>query len=173
MTSHFTVFEFEKDFSGSLYCVPMCVRLKLDCAGVKLSLGQWNRIPLADREWCVSSRCDDDAESLVYRRYVVDALEKATGEVAKSPQKDPLPEWRDATRVPLQLVARLRGLALSELDVAGWSALHPLQRFALLKLGTSGHTNENFLPALREFGLEGTGQSRVGAASAEDSGVPT
>ena len=34
-----------------------------------------------------------------------------------------------------------------------WKNLNPLQRFALTKLTRGGHENENFLPALREFGL--------------------
>lgn len=34
-----------------------------------------------------------------------------------------------------------------------WAALLPLQRFALVKLARSRHENENFVPAMREFGL--------------------
>ena len=37
--------------------------------------------------------------------------------------------------------------------VAQWAALSPLQRFAIFKLTRPGHTNENFEPAMREFGL--------------------
>jgi len=37
---------------------------------------------------------------------------------------------------------------------AQWTALSPLQRFALCKLSRPGHENRNFLPALREFGLK-------------------
>jgi len=34
-----------------------------------------------------------------------------------------------------------------------WKNLNSLQRFALIKLTRGGHENENFIPALREFGL--------------------
>ncbi len=34
-----------------------------------------------------------------------------------------------------------------------WAGLSPLQRFAIFKLTRPGHTNENFVPAMREFGL--------------------
>ena len=34
-----------------------------------------------------------------------------------------------------------------------WSALNPLQRFALIKLSRPSHENRNFLPALKEFNL--------------------
>lgn len=34
-----------------------------------------------------------------------------------------------------------------------WAALHPLQRFALVKLVRPGHEGHNIGPALKEFGL--------------------
>ncbi len=36
---------------------------------------------------------------------------------------------------------------------AEWRALSDLQRFTLTKLTRAGHDNENFFPALVEFGL--------------------
>ena len=44
------IFDFERDFAGSLRCIPMIVRFKLDSVGVKLSLRQWSRFGHRDRE---------------------------------------------------------------------------------------------------------------------------
>ena len=37
------LFDFERDFAGSLRCIPMVARQKLDIVGIKLSLRQWSR----------------------------------------------------------------------------------------------------------------------------------
>jgi Conserved nitrate reductase-associated protein (Nitr_red_assoc). len=34
-------YAFEQDFIGSWRCIPLCVRRKLDLAGVKLKLSHW------------------------------------------------------------------------------------------------------------------------------------
>ena len=34
-------FAFEQDFIGSWRCIPLCVRRKLDLAGIKLKLSHW------------------------------------------------------------------------------------------------------------------------------------
>jgi hypothetical protein len=44
-------FNFESDFVESLRCVPMCVRLKLDLAGVKLKLNEWSKMDPAERAY--------------------------------------------------------------------------------------------------------------------------
>lgn len=48
------IFAFELDFGGTLRCIPMSVRLKLDQAGIKLSLKQWNKLPPEERRWLVA-----------------------------------------------------------------------------------------------------------------------
>jgi hypothetical protein len=59
--------------------------------------------------------------------------------------------WDAPSPTPdLTAKAAEQGIALDE---PRWSALSPLQRFALLKLSRPGHENRNFLPACREFGL--------------------
>ena len=42
-------FDFESDIYETLSCVPMAVRHKLDCAGVKITLKQWEALPPAER----------------------------------------------------------------------------------------------------------------------------
>jgi len=44
------VFAFKLDFGGTLRCIPMSVRLKLDQTGIRLSLKQWNKLPAS--KWC-------------------------------------------------------------------------------------------------------------------------
>jgi hypothetical protein len=54
--------------------------------------------------------------------------------------------------VPEQVLARAgeMGVVISQ---GQWAALHPLQRFALVKLVRPGHEGHNFGPVLKEFRL--------------------
>lgn len=42
-------FDFESDIYETLSCVPMAVRHKLDYTGIKITLEQWEALPLAER----------------------------------------------------------------------------------------------------------------------------
>lgn len=153
MQDESAVFEFEKDFAQSLVCVPMSVRLKLDCCGVKLSLRQWNRLDGEDRRRLLELSCDGEAARAAYRREVLERVGERTGEAPGVLPVEPQPEWAQTERIPGQLSAHLQALGLPPLSVQDWARLGPVRRFALLKLSRPGHANDNFIPALREFGL--------------------
>jgi hypothetical protein len=147
------IFEFETDFAGSLRCIPMCVRLKLDQSGIKLSLKQWNRIPPPERRQLVDRPCNDPIETQAYQRYLVALIETHTKTAVEFAPVDESPPWVDSARVPERIRSYASGLGLVPPSVEQWTALTPLQRFALFKLTRPGHSNDNFLPAMREFSL--------------------
>ncbi|MGH8144177.1 MAG: nitrate reductase associated protein [Steroidobacteraceae bacterium] len=147
------IFDFERDFAGSLQCIPMSVRLKLDCCGVKLSLKQWNRLAVEDRERLLGLPCDDTQTLAGYRQVLMGMVEARTGQAPKSLEIESDPEWAANDRIPQQLRAYMEALDLRPLTTSQWRQLGRVQRFALLKLSRPGHDNDNFMPALREFGL--------------------
>jgi hypothetical protein len=147
------VFDFESDFAGSLRCIPMAVRLKLDLCGVKVSLRQWNRFMRDERDLLLKQPCDTPASTDVYRDYVAGVIESRTGEKATLLPVEVHPDWSDDSRVPAQVSDYFALKSLPPLSAAQWSGLEPVQRFVLVKLTRPGHHNDNFLPALREFGL--------------------
>ena len=149
------VFEFEKDFAQSLRCIPMSVRLKLDCCGLKVSLRQWNRLDTEDRRLLLQQPCDSEPSCRDYHTTVVAMIAARTGAPPGELPVEPQPAWRQAGRVPEQLLTHMAGLQLTPLSAAQWAQLGPVRRFALLKLSRPGHSNDNFLPALLEFGLLG------------------
>jgi len=148
-----TVFQFESDFAGALYCIPMSVRLKLDNVGVKVSLKQWNKLARDERDQLLIRPCDSPADCRAYHDYLVAAIEARTGDKASELAVTEHPEWLDASRIPLQVSEYFAAEGRSTLTVPQWAGLAPLQRYVLIKLTRPGHRNENFLPALREFGL--------------------
>ena len=149
------IFAFETDFAGALYCIPMVVRRKLDQCGVKVSLKQWNRFTLEERERLVAQGCETAEEVEAYGRYVVSLIEARTHTAAELLEKDPGRDWNDTAQVPARLIDYANNLGVRPPSVAQWAALAPLQRFALFKLTRPGHSNDNFIPAMREFGLIG------------------
>lgn len=147
------LFGFENDFVESMRCIPMAVRLRLDRTGVKLKLNEWSKLGKAERRALLDLPCFTPTEVEAWRLAVDAVVVEACGAAPALLPELPEPLW-DRTALPAQVgdKAAEEGLALTD---AAWSALSPLQRFALVKLSRPGHENRNFRPALVEFGLLG------------------
>lgn len=145
-------FEFERDFAGSLRCIPMAVRLKLDLCGIKLSLRQWSRLLRLERHWLLQYPCATRAEAEALRASLADIIERTPGETAQYIEMETDPAWR-ADRVPEVVVTQSAAVGVRPPTRSQWAGLTDVQRFALIKLTRAGHENANFLPAMREFGL--------------------
>jgi len=147
------IFEFERDFAQSLRCVPMSVRLKLDVSGVKISLKQWNRLTTRDRQQLLELPCAAPGERERFGARVRAMVATRCSEPAGDLPADPYPYWTVDEQVPEQIQRQLQGLCLPPLSLSQWQGLSHVRRFSLLKLSRPGHDNDNFVPALREFGL--------------------
>jgi hypothetical protein len=147
-----TFFNFEADFVDSLRCIPMIVRLKLDTCGVKLKLAEWNHFNQAQCQQLVDLPCAVAMEIADYLDYVSQLIFQYTGNEAGLLSIDPHPPWLNDREIPtlIETKANAEGVKIT---LAEWEKLTPLQRFALIKLTRSQHENNNFLPALIEFGL--------------------
>jgi hypothetical protein len=146
------VFRFEADFAGDLRCIPMAVRYRLDLAGIKLSLRQWSRMNLVERDGLLALPVADGS-ALENFRGVVAAYLLRQGDQPVHLGVEQSPPWSVGEEVPDQVsaFAALAGVASPALPQ--WQALTELQRFTLVKLSRAKHDNVNFVPALREFGL--------------------
>lgn len=145
-------FQFEQDFVESLRCIPMQVRYKLDTCGIKLKLQQWSLFTLEDRELLVSNGVENDAAIQFYRSILTKLIQARSGEAPTELPVDPSPAWLNDRQIPLVLIAKTADLGW-EMSIEQWQRLSPLQRFALIKLSQSSHEQNNFQPALKEFGL--------------------
>ena len=154
MAADAVFFGFEADFVGSLRCIPMAARLRLDLSGIKLKLNEWSKLDREVRAEAAGLPCGDSAAIDAYRTVLTARVAQACGAAPSLLSQLPTREWEDASRVPAQVAdqAAANGRALSP-DV--WSRLTGLQRFALIKLSRPGHENLNFLPACDEFGISG------------------
>ena len=131
----------------------MCVRLKLDQCGIKLTLKQWNRIPGAERRQLVSAPCQTPATTESYKALLVRLIESCTSSKPEHTPLDSAPAWADSSATPQRLITYSAAMGVAPPSGAQWASLTPLQRFALFKLTRPGHDNDNFIPAMREFGI--------------------
>jgi hypothetical protein len=148
-------FQFEADFVGTLQCIPMLVRMKLDNCGVKLKLAHWNQFSQAEREALVDLPCTTPNQCQTYRKWLQNLIIAKTGQAAKELAIESNPLWLNETNIPDSVQTKAQEHHLS-LSLEQWSNLNPAQRFALIKLSRPSHENKNFIPALQEFGILST-----------------
>jgi hypothetical protein len=147
---HRRCFAFEAEFSGSLRCIPMAVRRKLDLAGVKLKLVHWHGLSMAERERLLTWR-DDAAAIEALREWLLERSHELPEGPAKPLERACGTSWQQGDRVPEVLEQACHQLQLP-LRPEAWPLLDELERFALVKLSHPGHEHRNLPFALREFG---------------------
>jgi hypothetical protein len=152
-SSHPGVFAFEIDFGGTLRCIPMSVRMKLDQTGIKLSLKQWNKLPPTERRQLIEMHCDDPNETESYKEFLISLVQKYAKTPVKLAPIDKAPPWTNRAAVPERICNWTHNLGMAPPSTKQWAVLTPLQRFTLFKLTRPGHSNDNFLPAMREFSM--------------------
>jgi hypothetical protein len=143
-------FQFEAEFVDSLRCIPMQVRYKLDTCGIKLKLQHWHSFSTLQRQTLIDLPCNTADEIKIYRENLRSQVFQNLNTYPNDLPIDANPAWLELESIPSCVLEQLQELEISQEE---WQKLTPLQRFALIKLSRSDHENNNFLPALREFGL--------------------
>jgi hypothetical protein len=142
----FRHFDFEKDLYETLEFVPLSVRRKLDLAGVKLHLNEWQALSRVQRLVICHFPVASPEERDVLAAFLREAVKTRAGtELAtmKPAAHDAAP---DAGHVPPDVAQLIAELMLPE---KRWSLLDPDERFALAKLARGGA--DKFMSAWSEF----------------------
>ena len=146
-------FNFEEDFvEKNIRCIPMIVRFKMDKAGIKLKLTEWNKFSVDERIELAKKTCSNEEETVLYYDYLAGLIKRYTGKEATGLAIDQCPGWADRKKVPDLLQEKLEENGWT-ISVTQWERLTNLQRFALIKLCKEGHESKNFPKALKEFDL--------------------
>lgn len=146
-------FLFEEDFmERNIRCVPMIIRFKMDKAGIKLKLSEWNRFSTEERINLALMPAGNDEEIRKYHKYLAGLVKKYTSRAATALEVDPHPLWNHLYSVPGILTEKLNEFNW-KISLDEWRDLSCLQRFALLKLCRPKHENKNFPKAMKEFRL--------------------
>ena len=146
-------FLFEEDFvEENFRCIPMIVRFKMDKAGIKLKLAEWNKFSTEERIELAKKECSTEDLAKQYNSFLSALVEKYTAKPATMFEVDKSPAWANIISVPEILNEKLNEFGW-QISTAQWKNLTNLQRFALLKLCREGHENKNLPKAMKEFNL--------------------
>jgi hypothetical protein len=146
-------FMFEEDFmENNIRCIPMIIRFKMDKAGIKLKLSEWNRLSIEEKILLAKLKCNSGEEIERYNKYLKGLIKERTGREATILEVDQNPLWENVSSLPEKLNEILAEFDW-QLSIEQWKDLTCLQRFALLKLCRPGHENKNFPKAMKEFKL--------------------
>ena len=146
-------FMFEEDFmENNVRCIPMIIRFKMDKAGIKLKLSEWNRLSIEEKILLAKLKCNSGEETERYNKYLKGLIKERTGREATLLEADQYPLWENVSSLPEKLHERLAEFDW-QLSIQQWKNLTTLQRFTLLKLCRPRHENKNFPKAMKEFKL--------------------
>ena len=142
-------FAFERDFVGNWRCIPLCLRRKLDMAGIKLRLRHWLALTVHQRQDLVDWPDDAGALAALAERILTltDRMDEGAAPRIPPVQGEP---WQQDGVLPEHLRDEA-AKAGHRLDGGRWGELAELERFALCKLARPGHDHHNLEAALSEI----------------------
>jgi hypothetical protein len=156
------LFNFEVASSENLTYIPMAVRFNLDRFGLRISLVQWQMLPLEDRQLLARFPVEEDATiEPNFDHALFEMLRTHANVEPEWFSPDEAPAWRDTAAVPdgvvhQSIVAKLRAPTTEQ-----WAELDPFRRYVLAKLSRKPEENHDFVPAMTEFGLATSGHTHV------------
>ncbi|OAJ62731.1 hypothetical protein A6V36_20370 [Paraburkholderia ginsengiterrae] len=150
------LFNFEVQSSENFTYIPMSVRFNLDRFGLRITLAQWQMLPLEDRKLLARFPVEEDVE--IEPNFDHALFEMLRTHANIEPEwftPEDAPAWRRTDSVPdgVSKQAQLAGLVAP--GVAQWAELAPFKRYVLAKLSRKQEINHDFVPAMKEFGAAG------------------
>jgi hypothetical protein len=142
-------YRFESQIYSSLSRIPLHVRMKLDLAGLKISLQTWLALSPEGRWTLCHLPADTQEEREVFAAFLNWLCRHSS--VAGADQVSPAdPLWEQGDRIPDAVVSKARqwGLTLALDEWAGWNLC---ERYAVVKLSSSQYEVEKFYEAVEEF----------------------
>jgi hypothetical protein len=143
-------FQFESEHYPILDRLPLHARMKLDLAGVKLSLQQWLAFSLEERRVICHLPVESDEELEVFAAYLNFLCLRYDGAPAqKLPRLNPA-LWDTPGRIPEPVVGNSRDNG-QVITVEEWTHWQFHQRYGLYKTAVSKNEPEKFAALLAEL----------------------
>ena len=142
--------EFESDDERALVHIPMAMRYRLDKAGIKLTLMQWQALPMALRRRVLELPCDTNTAIDDFQRELT-ALIKGLIDENVTRFKVSRPYAWQRERVPDELNVALREAQCDTITNDVWRQLSDFRRYVLVVLARPGRVSSRLPSALQEF----------------------
>lgn len=149
------LFDFEVISSENLTFIPMSVRFNLDRFGLRISLAQWQMLPIEDRTLLARFPVED-GDVMIEPNFDHALFEMMRTHVNVEPEwfsPDGEPAWRNTEVVPAGVSHQSALANLLAPTAERWAQLDPFKRYVLTKLSRKPEGNHDFIPAMKEFGL--------------------
>ncbi|MGH8502438.1 MAG: nitrate reductase associated protein [Gammaproteobacteria bacterium] len=147
----------ENELDDDLEHISLAVRMKLDLAGCKISLRDWQAIPLQQRCELHEINADSDKAIKRFRRMLEDALRQARRPSPRRLQalgSAQVRDWKD----PAELPNRIAELDDSRELTQDWARFKRFDRYVLWSLAVEGDL-VNFRAALQALRATSTSAS--------------
>jgi hypothetical protein len=143
-------FKFEKDIYETLDCVPMAVRRKLDRAGIKISMSQWQALGRGERLAICHLPANLEEERDALSMFITEAV-ASTGQGAPKVLSEAERQIADPPHEPPEKLIQLAKDAGFELTPDTWHKLDEDERYVLTKLAAGQKVSADFPDALKEM----------------------
>ena len=144
-------YPFEPPDATGLSLIPLRVRYKLDCAGVRLRLSQWQTMTSEDKAQLLQLPVATLSEQNAYR-VALSQMVGRQGETLLADGSDTAQqEWRNTGKWPEVVVRQCDAQQLNLPPLAEWQELAETDRHALFVLARSHHSQKEFFAAMALF----------------------
>lgn len=144
-------YPFESQEAVSLSLIPLRVRYKLDCAGIRLRLAQWHALTTDEKMLLLRLPVTTPADLEEYRACLT-RMVCSQGAVLRADETGADEQvWRDVGVWPAVVVRQCEVQRLPLPPVVHWQNLAEPDRHALFVLARSNHSQQEFLAAMTLF----------------------
>jgi hypothetical protein len=143
-------FQYESEFYPELNRLPLHVRMKLDIAGIKLSLTHWLAFSLEERRVICHLPVESEEELQAFVGYMNFLCQRYNGSAAQRlPPMSPT-LWNSELQIPQPVVEKSRDSGRT-ITLEEWMDWQSHERYALYKTAVSTSEPENFCAVLTEL----------------------
>ena len=131
--------------------IPLRVRYKLDCAGIRLRLSYWQAMTHDEKKQLLQLPVVTPEEQGAYRQALIRIADRLGGPaLAEEPVKGD-EGWRITQVWPDVVVRQCAAQHLPLPPISQWQRLTEADRHALFVLARSNHSQQEFVVAMRLF----------------------
>lgn len=144
-------YPFESPEATGLSLIPLRIRYKLDCAGVRLRLSQWQAMTSEEKGQLLRLPVATPGDLDEYRAALSRMADRQGAALLADEPGAGKADWRNAEAWPAVVVRQCELQALPLPPVLRWQALAEPDRHALFVLARSNHSQTEFCAAMALF----------------------
>jgi hypothetical protein len=144
-------YPFESREASSLLLIPLGIRYKLDCVGIRLRLAQWQALTHDEKTQLLQLSIVTPQDQGAYRDTLIRMVDRLGGAGLVEEPMTGEEAWRTTHRWPDVVVRQCEAQHLPLPPLSNWQSLIEADRHALFVLARSNHSQTEFVAAMALF----------------------